>query len=197
MSALLLAATLLSADAPPSSAAVRKASTAVVRALPEPAAALGEARRCEEEEGDEDAGLASCREALRLGLREPQRTAVRQLLARRLAERERFDELVDLYLEDTHEHPSESEAWRRLGAARLFLRADPAGALPALEEAVKLRSEDAPTHVLLGLCLNTLSRHREAVAAFEEALRLDPEALELRPATRAVFDAARRGEPWP
>ena len=151
----------------------------MARALPEPAAARDEARRCEEGEGKDDGGVAACREALRLGLREPQRTALRQLLARRLAERERFDELVELYGEDTEEHPGDSEAWRRLGAARLFLRADPASALPALEEAEKLRADLADTHVLLGLCLSSLARHEEAVAAFEAALRLDPEALAL------------------
>ena len=196
MSELLLAAVLLAgvAKGPP---VVKKTSVMVVRPAVEPAAAQSEARRCEEGEGEEDGGLAACREALRLGLREPRRTAVRQLLARRLAERERFDELVALYLEDTEEHPSESEAWRRLGAARLFLSADPGAALPALTEAGKLRPEEADTHVLLGLCLNGLARHEEAVAEFEEALRLDPEALELRPAARATFEAARRGERWP
>ena len=194
MSALLLAAALLAAQTP-ASPAMTKAKAVIARPLPDPAAAQDEARRCED--GEEDGGLAACREALRLGLREPQRSAVRQLLARRLAEQERFDELVDLYLEDTQEHPGESDPWRRLGAARLFLRADPAGALPALQEAVRLRTEDADAHVLLGLCLNGLSRHPEAVSEFEEALRLDPEALELRPAARAAFEAAQRGERWP
>ena len=196
MSVLLLALALLSPDAP-GAPLVRKASVAMARALPEPAAALDEARRCEEGEDRDDGGVAACREALRLGLREPQRTALRQLLARRLAELERFDELVELYGEDTEEHPGDSEAWRRLGAARLFLRADPASALPALEEAEKLRADEADTHVLLGLCLSSLARHEEAVAAFEAALRLDPEALALRPAARATLDAARRGERWP
>src|SRR6185295_9814479 len=109
------------------------------------------------------------------------------------AQLERFPELVDLYAEDTREHPSDSEAWRRLGAARLFLAADPANALLALREAEKLPGGEASTHLLLGLCLNNLARHGEAVQAFEEALRLDPEALELRPAARATLEAARRG----
>jgi tetratricopeptide (TPR) repeat protein len=184
------------ADPPSPPPPAHKVSASVARALPEPAAARDEARRCEEE-GDKDAALAACREALRLGLHEPQRTALRQLLARRLAEEERFDELVAVYQEDTQEHPADSEAWRRLGTALLFLRADPAGALPALQEAVRLRAEDADGHVLLGVCLNGLGRHPEAVAAFEEALRLDPEAFELRPAARASFEAAQRGERWP
>lgn len=196
MSVLLLALALLSATAP-GAPLVRKPSVAMARTLPEPATARDEARHCEEGEDKDDGGVAACREALRLGLREPQRTALRQLLARRLAERERFDELVELYGEDAEEHPSDSEAWRRLGAARLFLRADASSALPALEAAEKLRADDASTHVLLGLCLSSLARHEEAVAAFEAALRLDPEALSLRPAARATLDAARRGERWP
>jgi tetratricopeptide (TPR) repeat protein len=194
---ILLAAVALLATDTPTTAGARKVAAVVARALPEPAAAREEARRCEEGEGSEDGGLAACREALRLGLAEPRRTAVRQIFARRLADRELFVELVDLYQQDTQEHPGEGEAWRRLGAARLFLRADPAGALPALEEAVRLRSEDADTHVLLGLCLSGLGRHEEAVAAFTEALRLDPEALELRPAAKAALEAARRGQGWP
>ena len=125
------------------------------------------------------------------------RTAVRQLLVRRLAEQERFDELVALYREDTQEHPGESEGWRRLGTALLFLRADLPGALPALQEAVRLRAEEADSHLLLGVCLNGLARHPEAVAAFEEALRLDPEVMALRPAAKASFEAAQRGEGWP
>lgn len=194
---LVVAALLARPSDPSRPPDVRKVKATVARPLPKPAAAREEARRCEEEEDRKDVALAACREALRLGLREPQRTALRQLLARRLAEQERFDELVELYREDTQERPGDSDVWRRLGAALLFLRSDPAGALPALEEALKLRAEDADTHVLLGVCLNGLGRHPEAVAAFEEAVRLDPEAFDLRPAAKAAFEAAQRGERWP
>ena len=195
---LVVTALLAGASDPPRPPEVRKVSAAVARPLPEAATAREEARRCEEEgENPEGTALAACREAVRLGLPEPQRTALRQLFARRLAERERFDELVELYREDAQEHPEQSDVWRRLGTALLFLRADPTGALAALQEAVKLRAEDADTHVLLGVCLNGLGRHPDAVAAFEEALRLDPEAFALRPAARAVFEAAQRGERWP
>jgi tetratricopeptide (TPR) repeat protein len=199
MSTLLLSLLLAGATAktkPP----VKQASASVVpRAAsePEPAAARQEARRCEETEGDPEVALQACREALRLGLREPRQSAVRQLLAVRLADAGRFEELVDAYQEDARLHPEDALCWRRLGAALLFLREDAAAARPALEEARRLRPDDPETLVQLGLCLNGLDLHSEAVASFEAALQLDPEALGLRPAAKAAFEASRRGERWP
>jgi hypothetical protein len=35
------------------------------------------------------------------------------------------------------------------------------------------------------------------VEAIEAALRIDPAALDGRPAARALLEAARRGEAWP
>jgi hypothetical protein len=51
--------------------------------------------------------------------------------------------------------------------------------------------------VTLGLALAAARRLAEGAAALEEALRLDPAALDGRPAARAVLDAARQGRPWP
>jgi tetratricopeptide (TPR) repeat protein len=130
-------------------------------------------------------------------LREPRRSAVRDLLAARLGEAGRFDEVVDLLREATQERPEEARAWRRLGAALLFLKGDPANACIALQEAVRLTPDDAPALLLLGLCRSALAEHAEAVAAFEAALRADPEALRSRPAAEAALAAARRGERWP
>jgi tetratricopeptide (TPR) repeat protein len=178
---------------------VKPASVAVGRTSgeAEPAAAREAARRCDRADLPLDEAIAVCREALRLGAREPRRTALRHLLAERLAEARRFDELVALYQEETTEHPQEPEAWRHLGSAQLFLKEDAEGALPALEAASRLRPDDALARVLLGICLNALARHAEAVAAFEAALRLDADALSLRPAAKAVLEASRRGERWP
>jgi tetratricopeptide (TPR) repeat protein len=203
VAALLLADTEGTAGAEPGrklKPPVKPASASVTRpapARPEPAAARQEARRCEETEGDAEAALSACREALRLGLREPRLSAVRQLLAVRLADAGRFDELVLIYREDAERHPDDPVAWRRLGAALLFLKEDAAAAEPALEKARSLRPDDAETLVQLGLCLNGLERHQDAVAAFEEALRLDADALGLRPAAKAALEASRRGERWP
>ena len=179
--------------------AVKPASVSLTRppGEAEPEAAREQARRCEDADLDRDEAIAACREALRLGVREPRRSALRQLLAQRLTAAGRFDELVALHEEDTTRRPQEPEAWRRLGAAQLFLKEDAGAALPALEAAARLRPDDAEVFVLLGVCLNALGRHPEAVAAFEEALRLDAGALSLRPAAEAVLQAARRGERWP
>ena len=201
MSPVLLALLIQASPPPKKSAAetVKPASVSVTRppSEAEPEAAREQARRCESADLDRDEAIAACREALRLGLRDPRRSALRQLLAQRLTEAARFDELVALYEEDTTRRPEEPEAWRRLGSAQLFLREDADAALPALEAAVRLRPDDADARVLLGVCLNALGRHAEAVAAFEEALRLDAGALSLRPAAEAVLQAARRGERWP
>ena len=47
------------------------------------------------------------------------------------------------------------------------------------------------------MALNALGRYEEAVAAFEEALRLDPAALDGLPAARATLEASQRQERWP
>jgi tetratricopeptide (TPR) repeat protein len=178
---------------------VKPAAASVARppSEPETMAARQEARRCEETDGDPVVALQACREALRLGLREPRQSAVRQLLALRLADAGRFDELLEAYREDTALHPEDALAWRRLGAALLFLKEDASAARPALEEARRLRPDDPETLLQLGLCLNGLGQHEEAVAAFEAAINLDREALALRPAARAALEASRRGERWP
>jgi Flp pilus assembly protein TadD len=72
-----------------------------------------------------------------------------------------------------------------------------AEAEPELREAIRLRPDDAEAQVLLGDALVRLGRAPDAVAAFEQALRLDANVLDQRPAARAAYDAARRGEKWP
>jgi tetratricopeptide (TPR) repeat protein len=177
---------------------VKTASASVTReaTLVEPAAAREAARQCEESE-DREAALAACREALRLGLQPPRRGAVRKLLELHLVQAGRFDELVEAYREDSAHRPSDPEGWRRLGSALLYFKEDSAGARTALEEARRLRPDDIETLLALGVCLNAQGEHALAVAAFEEALRKDPRALDLKPAARSALDASRRGERWP
>ena len=126
MSAILLLAAALQTVTPAGSAEtagqekakVRTASASVTRTSSDPgesAAAREQARRCEEEL-DRESAILACREALRLGLREPRRGALRQLLELRLAEAERFDELVQAYREDAAELPADAA---RLGEARV------------------------------------------------------------------------------
>jgi Flp pilus assembly protein TadD len=67
----------------------------------------------------------------------------------------------------------------------------------ALQEAVRLGPRDPAARVTLGLALAAVRRPAEATAAFDEALRLDPSALDGLPAARAVKDASRQGRAWP
>ena len=106
----------------------------------EPAAAREAARRCEEDRGRRRRAPA-CREAIRLGLREPRQSAVRQLLAVRLADAGRFEELVEAYREDSQLLPEDPLCLAAAGAALLLLREDASGARAAFESA-RLRPDD-------------------------------------------------------
>jgi tetratricopeptide (TPR) repeat protein len=207
MSAIILIAAALQSGPSPGPAGpagkekvkAKTASVSVTRPASDPGespAAREQARRCEEDEARE-AAIAACQEALRLGLREPRRSALRQLLELHLAGAERWDDLILAYREDTSELPQDALAWRRLGSALLYFKQDAAGAHAAFEEARALRPEDPETLIGLGVCLNALARHEAASAAFDEALRLEPEVLALRPAAKAAYEASRRGERWP
>jgi len=65
-------------------------------------------------------------------------------------------------------------------------------ALDAAEHAVALRPDLALAHVARGVALHGLARSAEARAAFEEALRVDPEQPRAREGLRAI--AAEGGE---
>lgn len=169
---------------------------ALLAAAPEETlAAREQARLCEEGTGDDS--VAACRRALALGLGPRKAASVRQLLALHLASLERWDELVELYREAARLFPEDAEAQLRLGSALLLAGGRAEEAMTPLQESARLRPEDARPQVLLGLALVALERHAEAVSAFEEALRLDPTALDERPAARAALEAARNRSPWP
>jgi Flp pilus assembly protein TadD len=65
--------------------------------------------------------------------------------------------------------------WQVHGRAGVVLRASdrPAEALPQLEQAVRLRPQDAGLHHQLGLALSDLGRSGRALAEFEQAADLD------------------------
>jgi tetratricopeptide (TPR) repeat protein len=158
-------------------------------------AAREQARLCESRPGEE--GLAACRRAIEMGLGPNRLEAVRELVARRLVSLERWEELVEHFREEVALHPERAEAQRRLGSALLFAVDRPEEALGPLREAARLGTDGVEAQVLLGIALNALGRQQEAVAAFEDAERTDPGLVDRRPASRAVYEAARKAERWP
>jgi cytochrome c-type biogenesis protein CcmH/NrfG len=118
-------------------------------------------------------------------------------LARKLAVRERWDEVVDTYRALVEARPKDADVRRRLGAALLFGKGDAGGAAEALREAVRLAPEAPEGFTLLAAALSAGARPAEAALACDEARRLDASLFERRPAAAALCDAARRGEPWP
>jgi tetratricopeptide (TPR) repeat protein len=182
--------------------ALALAAAGAAAAVPPPAtsraetpAAREQARLCERE--NLEAGAAACRAALALGIGPARRGPVRELLARHLVDLERWDELAELLRENVRLNPKSAAAWQRLGLTLLFALDASAEATGALGEAVRLAPADAAARLGLGLALQASGRSKEAVAEFDEALRLDPAVLRGQPAARAVLEAARRGERWP
>jgi tetratricopeptide (TPR) repeat protein len=154
-----------------------------------------QARLCTRSTGE--AAVAPCRKALELGLPAARQPAIEATLASRLSSLERWDEVVDVYRGAVSRRPADGQARIRLGAALLHMQDRAAEAEPELREATRLRPEDAEAHALLGNALALMGRAPEAVAAFEQALRLDPTVLDRRPGAGAAYEAARRGERWP
>ena len=158
-------------------------------------AAVVQARLCTKATGE--AAVAPCRKALELGLPAGRQPAIEATLAARLSALARWDEVVEVYRGAVSRRPGDPQARIRLGAALLHMQDRAAEAEPELREAIRLRPEDAEAQVLLADALVRLERAPDAVAAFEQALRLDPTILDQRPAARAAYDASRRGEKWP
>jgi tetratricopeptide (TPR) repeat protein len=158
-------------------------------------AAATQARLCTRSTGE--AAIAACRRALELGLPAARQPAIEAALAARLADEERWDEVVDVYRGGVARRPEDGQARLRLGGALLHMKDQAAEAEPVLREAVRLRPQDTEARVLLANALALLGRTADAVAAFEDALRLDPTVLDGRPAARAAYEAARQGQRWP
>jgi tetratricopeptide (TPR) repeat protein len=152
-------------------------------------------RRCFDTDGE--AGIAACRAALGTGLGEAHEGLVSQVLAQKLAELSRWEDVVEVDRGALRSNPQDIGAHLRLGEALLYGLNRPKEAAEVLREAARSRPNDARAFGLLGSALSALGQHAEAVAAFEEASRLDPSYFAARPASQLVFDAARRGESWP
>jgi len=63
-----------------------------------------------------------------------------------------------------------TRAHARLGSPR----PDPRGALADIEEAWRLAPHNSSVHNMYGMCLGAMKQRKQARAAYEEALRLDP-----------------------
>lgn len=168
---------------------------AVAARPPEGAPAREQARLCEKFTGEES--LAACHRAIELGLGPERLGPVRQIVARRLAALERWEELAEHFRLDAALHPLDAEARLRLGSTLLFALGQTTEALGELEEAVRLAPDSAVALGMLALAQGASGRLKDAALGFEAALQLDEHLLDHRPAMRAAFEAARLGEGWP
>lgn len=121
-------------------------------------------------------GAAAERFARVLG-RRPSDLDARRDLAGALVAAGRPEAAVELLVPAVAQHPEVHALWLELAYAALE-----AGASRAAEEAARsaiehLPDDDARGHAALGLALTACGRREEARAAFEEALRRDPDDL--------------------
>jgi tetratricopeptide (TPR) repeat protein len=165
---------------------------------PTPASESVEARReaylCTSQ--SREVAIPACRRALALGLRRDRATTVNLVLGLHLAALQRWDEVVKVYREAVRLSPHDAIARWRLGDALLYGLGRPTEARAPLREATRLDPSLAGAYVSLGVAQNAMGDHAEAVASFDEALRLEPRVLATRPVAREVLKASRRGERW-
>ena len=76
-------------------------------------------------------------------------------------------------------YPGDFEASFEIGALRLA-RLDPAQALPMIETAVRIQSDDPEARNLLGSALVAVGRNTEAIEQFRAAIRLRPDYVTAR-----------------
>jgi len=162
---------------------------------PDGAAARAQARVCFDRRGAP--GVEACRQALALGLTGDRAALVQRSLTLKLAALGRWGEAVQAYQDLVLLRPLDPEAHLRLGEALLHFQGRAEDAAAALREALRLDPDNGRAQAAVGVALHALGHNEDAVHAFEEALRLDPAVLDGRPATRAVYEAAQRGEKWP
>ena len=158
-------------------------------------AAIAEARRCWGTIGEP--GIAACRRALELGVAPARASRVELTLAARLGALGRWDEAVDVHRRAVERRPNDAEAHRRLGAALLHGLGKATEAEASLRDAIRLGNAQARTWGDLALAVLALGRPAEAASAFDEALKCDPGFLDGRAGSRAAYDAAKAGRPWP
>ena len=141
--------------------------------------------------------VARCREALAGEHAPARKILLLRMLGSQLASLARWEEAARVYGTWVELEPEQPEALRRYGEALLVGTEQVHEAAAVLRDSVARARGDARAHGWLGVALNILGRHAEAVRAFEDALGLDATYFSSRPAAREVFEAAQRGERWP
>ncbi len=91
-------------------------------------------------------------------------------------QREGLERALRAFDQIAAEFPDDFEVWSALGTIR-FQLGDFAGAVPALEVAVRLRPELPGLELMRARALVKLGRRREGVEAYQRLLELDPQAL--------------------
>ena len=157
--------------------------------------ANAEAQRCASTVGE--TSVAACRRALELGLTPARASHVEQLLSARLGGLGRWEEAAEVHRRAIARRPAGPEAHRRLGAVLLHGLGKAREAEPELREAIRLGATEARAHGDLALALVAQDRYADAVAEFDAARAIDPRYLDRRPGSRAAYEAARAGKPWP
>jgi tetratricopeptide (TPR) repeat protein len=133
-----------------------------------------------------------CRAALALAADDERRATLLRLLVADLAALGRWEEARAAATDLVGLRPEDGQA-RVVQAEVLFYGLDqPGEALLALEEARRLLPGDPQPAVEQGVVLAALGRTVESLAAFEEALRRDPDCLEAQPAAAEVWLEVRR-----
>ncbi|MCC7291701.1 MAG: tetratricopeptide repeat protein [Phycisphaerales bacterium] len=132
----------------------------------------------------------------------PEKAEAREDLIVRYLETDRIEEAARQLQELDKVAPTSSALARCLVEVQRRQKADPAAAIPILEEALKRNGPDARTLVALGDLLAASQRFDDARARYEEALRLEPASedyfLRLVGLDEALLDfesAAKRLEP--
>jgi tetratricopeptide (TPR) repeat protein len=104
-----------------------------------------------------------------------------------LKDLDRLNEARDCFAAVIRANPNYAAAHLNLGVV-LLRQGDAAGALPPLEEALRLEPGDAETFFTLGHAYWQLGRRQEALAKLEEAVRRNP----AEPRYRLIWEKYRR-----
>jgi Flp pilus assembly protein TadD len=154
-------------------------------------AAVREARRCHQVQGEE--GVRACRRALGFPVTPRRAAALRDALAAKLVRLGRWDELVEVRRESAEAQKDDARAQLLYGEALLGFKGDATRAEVHLREAVRLKDADAEAHGALARALALQGRWVEARSAFAQALTRDPAWLDSHPGSRPLYEAAQAG----